>query len=486
MSETENGVMTVSTYCRSWLLFAALTLAGGLSVAPARAQSEAAQPTEYPSYVEIGARGELILTPDTAARLVVERNLQLAAAAEGIDAAGGRLRQARAASGLSAKISGVFLRKGPVTSFELPSSSDGGGDEADTDGNRKPIELSGDHFETMTVEVSKPLYTQGRIELGAGMAREGVEIAELSETSARRALVLASQEGAYGVLRLKQLSAVAAARLTAVAEHERLSEIMRDAGVVAQFEVVQAQTELSRAQQDLISAQTGVKQATAQLRNIINFPQTTDVDVVDCAPPRQPDGDLSELIERAWAGRPEVKLADSALTIARMNLLLARRDMGLTVALTGSYSRQTVSGFSGEFGWQAGVAIEKPLFDGGARDGKVAEASARLRSAEFDVERAREDIALDVTRQTLAIAEAREKIAAAEQGVVEARERRRMARLRYREGITVGIEVIDADTALAAADANLINAQYDLQLAIVRLRSAMGLLDVQPREVETQ
>ena len=455
-----------------------------LALVPAAAQEVTATASVYPSYVEIGARGELILTPDTAARLVVERNLQLAAAAEGIDAAGGRLAQARAAGGLSAKVSGVFLRKGPATTIELPGAPDDGGDGED--GGGEPIELSGDHLETVTLELSKPLYTQGRLELGAGMAREGVAIAELSEASARRALVLASQEGAYAVLRLKQLAAVAAARLTAVAEHTRLSEIMQDAGVVARFEVIQAQTELSRAQQDLISAQTGVKQATARLRNLINFPQTTDVDVVDCAPPKQPDGDLTELIERAWAGRPEVKLADSALTIARMNLRLARRDMGLSVALIGSYSRQTVSGFSGEFGWQAGVAIEKPLFDSGARDGKVAEALAGLRSAELDLERTREDVALDVTRQVLAIAEAREKIAAAEQGVVEGRERRRMAQLRYREGITAGIEVIDSDTALAAADANLINAEYDLQLAIVRLRSAMGLLDVQPQEVETQ
>ncbi len=478
--------MMIELSKRTWRAVAPLVAVVLLALVPAAAQEVTATAAIYPSYVEIGSRGELILTPDTAARLVVERNLRLAAAAEGIDAAGGRLAQARAAGGLSAKVSGVFLRKGPVTTFELPGGGPGddGGDAGEGDG--EPIELSGDHLETVTIELSKPLYTQGRIELGADMAREGVAIAELSEGNARRALVLASQEGAYAVLRLKQLAAVSAARLTAVAEHVRLSEIMQDAGVVAQFEVVQAQTELSRAQQGLISAQTGVKQATAQLRNLINFPQTTDVDVVDCVPPRQPEGDLSELIERACAGRPEVKLAESALTIARMNLRLARRDMGLSVALIGSYSRQTVSGFSGEFGWQAGVAIEKPLFDSGARDGKVAEALAGLRSAELDLERTREDVALDVTRQVLAIAEAREKIAAAEQGVVEGRERRRMAQLRYREGITPGIEVIDADTGLAAADANLINAEYDLQLSTVRLRSAMGLLDVQPQEVETQ
>ena len=130
-TETENGVMTVSTYCRSWLPLVALAFAIVLGTLPALAQDADMQAPGYLSYVEIGSRGELILTPDTAARLVVERNLQLAAAAEGIDAAGGRLAQARAASGLSAKVSGVFLRKGPVTNFDVPGGPggpDGGGD----------------------------------------------------------------------------------------------------------------------------------------------------------------------------------------------------------------------------------------------------------------------------------------------------------------------------------------------------------------------
>jgi len=59
-----------------------------------------------------------------------------------------------------------------------------------------------------------------------------------------------------------------------------------------------------------------------------------------------------------------------------------------------------------------------------------------------------------------------------------------MGQLRYREGLTAGIEVLDAETALAAAEANLVNAQYDLSLAIARLRSAMGIVDAE--EVPTE
>ena len=112
------------------------------------------------------------------------------------------------------------------------------------------------------------------------------------------------------------------------------------------------------------------------------------------------------------------------------------------------------------------------------------EAQAKVRRAQLDVESVKEQIALGVTQQYLSIEEAKKKIETAGQGVVEARERRRMAELRYREGLAAGIEVIDADTALAAAEATLVNAQYDLALAIARLRSALGILDAEEVEAE--
>ncbi len=469
---------------RAWLAVVPLVALALLVMVPVAAQEVVDAAPVYPNYVEIGPRGELILTPDVVARLALDRNLQLAAAGAGIREAQGRLQQARSAEGFTASISGAIVRMGPTTSFELPAGEDGGG--ADGGGGGEAIQLSSNHLETATLQVNKPIYTSGRIELGQGMARTGVLAAELTEGSVRRALLLASQEGAYAVLRLKQLEGVAASRVTAVSEHVRLSEVMEDAGVVAHFEVVQAQTELSNSRQDLITVQTGVKQARASLCNLVNFPQTTEVDVTDGPPPTQPEGDLPTLIDQAWANRPEVRLAETGLAIARMNTKLARADMGWNVALTGSYARQSVAGLTGQYSWQAGIAFEKPLFDSGTRKGKIAEALAGVAAAELQLEKTQEDIALTVAQQSLAIDEAIEKIATAAQGVVEARERRRMAQLRYREGVTQGVEVLDADTALAAAEGNLVNAQYDLQLAIVRLQAAMGVLDVTEQEVEPQ
>ncbi len=49
-----------------------------------------------------------------------------------------------------------------------------------------------------------------------------------------------------------------------------------------------------------------------------------------------------------------------------------------------------------------------------------------------------------------------------------------MAGVRYAAGVTPGIEVLDAQTALATSQAAQINANYDLHLALIRIYYALG------------
>lgn len=420
-------------------------------------------------------QGPYELSPTEVARMAIERNPSVRAQAESIAEAMAQLQQAQAMKGLQVNLQGSAIRMGPVVSLQLPEEMGG-----------NAIELGVDHIEQAAISLVKPLYTGKRAELAAGMARHGIEAATWGQGAARRAVALAAQELAYTALRTDQLAVVTAARVTAVAEHVKIAEALRDEGLVAEFDVVQARTELSRAQGDLIGAQTAVAQMEAAIRNIIAVPQTTEISLEDGVPPAEPEGELPELIEAAWEQRPEVEATEAGVRIARMNVRLAAASLNLTVALTGQYGRQAeASGLSSQYSWQIGLVVEKPLYDGGLRSGKVREAQAQLRAASLNLESVKHEVALQVTQHFLSVAEARARIETAQQGLTEARERRRMAQLRYREGIAAGIEVIDADTALAAAEATMVNAEYDLQLATVRLRSAVGIVE-DVEEVEPQ
>lgn len=459
---------------RAGILLALLSSIG-VTVLLSGAFAQVDEIPDLPSYLSVDDNGNIVMSPTEAARWALQRNTDLQIAATSVEEALGKLRQAWAIDNPTVNAKAMAMWMGPVSTFELPM-----GPETTT------IKVGQDQLYQATVSVTQPLYTGGRAERSAQLAQAGVAAAKVGTDIIRLSVALGAREVGYGVLRATQLAGVAASQVTAIAEHVRHAELMEQAGVVPHFDVVQANTELARARQDLIAAQTAVEQLKAQMRQVLALPHTVDLTLVDPPPPEMPVGELPDLIDQALANHPQIQAAEARVRIARINLELAQRDMSPSVALTGSYSRQTAGGLgSTNYSWQVGIVAEKPIVDGGAQRGKVEAARAQLRSAELQLRQAQEQIALEVVRQFLAVNEAQEKITAAEQGVEEARERRRMAQLRYREGIAAGIEVLDADTALAAAEANLINAQYDLQLAIIRLRTALGMLDLPEQEVET-
>lgn len=455
-----------------------MALMAACVMAPRTGIAQTADVGELPAYVVVGADGELVLTPESAAWWAVERNTGVRIQEEAIPEAQGRLQQADAADELTVSVSGSAIFMGPISTVQLPG---GEGEEP------MRVEVTPDRSYQATVSATKPLYTGGRADLGERIAREGIDAARSGTQVARLSVGQAARSAGYGVLRSVQLAGVAAAQVTALAEHVRNAEAMEEAGIVPHFDVVQARTELSRAQEQLIAAQTAIQQVKAQLRRLLALPQETPVEVADAPPPVLPEGELPELIDEALLRRPEVQTAQVAVRIADLNRRLARRSRAPTVALTGQYSRQTAGGLSGnDYSWQIGVVAEKPIFDGGAERGGVKSAEAQLAQAKLRLQQTQEQVALEVVQAWLSVQEAEETILTAEQGVVEARERRRMAQLRYREGLAAGIEVIDADTALAAAEASLVNAEYGRQLAVTQLRTAMGVMTGPQQEVETQ
>ncbi len=406
----------------------------------------------------------LRLTPDQAAELALANSLELQIDAQSLEEAYARVRQAYASDNLQIALEGRYVRMGPVSGFELPPELGGG-----------KMSFGSTEQSSGSLKIIKPLYTGHRVERQARAARSAVEATRYGQDITRLALSRAAHEAAYGVLLTGQLSEVAEELVTSNQEHLRIAQAMLEAGVVPRFEVVQAQTELSKARGQLISTQTEVELAKAGLRRVLTVPQTTEVEVADSPAPELPEGTLPELIQTAWENRPEIAAAKAGIAAAKAGVQLALATKNLSVNLAGQVSRETETSMSKPTSWNVAVAVTKPLHDGGIERSLTQEAMAKLRSAQLQEEIARQQIALGITQEYVSVAEARQQVEVAEQGVTEAEERLRIARVRFTAGVTVGVEVIDSQTALAAAQAALINARYDLRLATMRLHNSLAL-----------
>ena len=118
-----------------------------------------------------------------------------------------------------------------------------------------------------------------------------------------------------------------------------------------------------------------------------------------------------------------------------------------------------------------------PLFDGFAPSYRIrsAEALAEMRVAQRD--RLRLQISLDVWNAYQALRTANESVRATSVLVTSAEESARMALGRYKAGVGNILDTLNAQSALASANQQKIQAELNWSIARASLAQALGTLD---------
>jgi outer membrane protein len=407
----------------------------------------------------------LQLTPQKVAQMTLENSLQVQIDAQSLEQALAQLRQIYTAEGLRVTVQASHVRMGPVTSFSIK-----------TDTGTENISVGNDTQTTVTLNAVKPLSTGKQVQRQAEVAKAGIQATRDQQAITRLALARTAQELSYGLLRMMRLAEVSQALVVANEEHLRIANAMFEAGTAARFEVVQAETELEKARGQVINALTGIELAKAVIRQVLVIPQTQPLDIVEGAPQEPVAGDLPALINEALESRPEIAAAQSRVAGAQSGVQLARATNNLQVDLAGQASHSAESSaFTSPTSWSLALQFSKPLVDGGLEQSLVDQAAARLKAARLSEEATRQAVGLDVAQQYVSVIQATSAIKVAEQGLASAEERLRIAKVRFSAGAGTGLEVIDAQTAWAAARATLVNARYDLETAVMKLRNSLAM-----------
>ena len=187
-----------------------------------------------------------------------------------------------------------------------------------------------------------------------------------------------------------------------------------------------------------------------------------------------PTGLPSDLLLR----RPDLVQAEQTLIAANARVAVARAAYFPRISLTGSLGSESVALsdlFTGPAGiWQAAIAVGQPIYGGGRFDAQVEAAGARERQALARYRLAIQNAFRDVRNALVAQAKARERLAAEGDRAAALRTTLRFARLRYVNGMTSQLEVLDAERNLLAAEQNRIDALRSQRAAIADLFKALG------------
>src|SRR6267378_1940011 len=307
-----------------------------------------------------------------------------------------------------------------------------------------------------------------------------------AEAARATVLITLTSDVAQGYFALRALDGqLAATRRSLAARSEALGMQKRrfEVGDISEFDYRQLEAdvaaerallpvlELQRAQQENVLAVLLGKSPLAIYEGALEAgsdPEGQTVAIV------VPAGLPSDLLLR----RPDLVQAEQTLIAANARVAVARGAYFPTVSLTGYLGSESVALsdlFTGPAGiWQAALAVGQPIYAGGRLDAQLQAAGARERQALAQYQLAIQNAFREVRDALVAQAKARERLEAESERVTALRTTLRFARLRYQNGMTSQLEVLDAERNLLAAEQNRIDALRAQRAAIADLFKALG------------
>ncbi|MCI0625533.1 MAG: TolC family protein [Acidobacteria bacterium] len=417
------------------------------------------------------------LTLRQAVETALENNPRLRASGYEADAARARVDQARAAWFPRVDFVQTFTRgNNPVYVFgTLLTQRQFTAANFALSGLNAPTPL--DNFQTR-FEGQWLLYDFGRRRLGVRGARQLSTAQDYKTEQERQDLILRVVRAYYGVIIAgEDLEAARGAVRTAEASEQRVRTLEK-AGLVVASDVLSAQVHTAQMREREIRATNALDLARITLNHELGAsPDKAYEPVEKPAEPRMPVSSLDEYERIALASRPALRAAEIEQQAAASSAKLAKAEFGPRIGMYASFERdaETLGGPSGT-NWIAGARLDVNLFAGGADKARLAEARARERQAENQVEWFRSGVRLEVRQAYLATRAAQQRVQVMRDSTEQADESLRIIQNRYEAGLATITDLLRAQVAALDARTGYLSAVYDWQLSRAQLERAAGRL----------
>jgi outer membrane protein len=334
------------------------------------------------------------------------------------------------------------------------------------------------------VALRLPVYLGGRLS-------QGVVGSELGKVISRERERLSVQELTYDVstvyLKIEHLAALEQAydaRIASLEAQEKRVTLLMQVGKAARLDHLKIHGALTKGRHDRLQIENRRRAAYAMFYELLGMePPAVDASLVRYGAAPAPDWNLESLRRQALAQRPELRITKQQVAIGTTRERIARGERLPALSVVGGV--QELAGTDRRFDneWNVGLQLTVPLVDGGVRRAREEDAAIARQQAEYSFDQTR----LEVTRQVQdswdALNEAASRLAVTETSIAEASEALAIEKLKYEQGVGITTDLLDAESALLVAQADRLQAGFDLIIARLNVLRVTGELN--PDRVNT-
>ena len=417
----------------------------------------------------------LRLTIEQAVMQATGNNLAVRTSETGIEAANGRVREAMSYALPQIRGSLTYNRQFDSIFRESGASADSG-----LTAIFQNSPFGSVHEWNAELTASQLLWSGGRV--GAGLAaaksvRRSTQ-ADLTQTTSDVALV--AQRAYWNAVTARQVAAIAESSLAVARAQLRQVEQLHAQGARAEYDLLRAQVDAANQEPPVVSARNLWQIALLDFRRILNLPLEQPVDLLS---PAGFDNGLAPVVEESvtdGASRASLVRASADVEARYQLMRLERAERWPQITLQGTMSQQAfpadgspeLDQFRRNVSGQ--VKMEFPLFLGGRTFGTVQRATAEWRQAQIELERARQDVSLEVSEARREVDRSLSVLLARRGTARLAIRTYRLAQSRYLNGLATQLEVSDSRVQAATAAVNEVVAARDYRISLAALEHAVG------------
>lgn len=329
------------------------------------------------------------------------------------------------------------------------------------------------------LNVSQQLFNLPAFEIYKA-AKEQATVTDLNSLSNRGEVV---QQVASQYLRvLSDESSIrnSESQLTTDLELERQAQARKDAGTGTNLDLIRTQVDRQQRQQELVQDRNTFEKDKIQLNRLMGLAADQPLDLTDPVPYHELAAlPLETAKQVAYKRRKDLLSLEAQLRSAQLQRRAIAYERLPAATLGGYYGvlGQTTGLYHGVFVAQGGVNF--PIFQEAQIRGDREVADSQLSRLRNQISSLRSDVEQQIRSSMLDVTTSDDLVKAASSNVTLAAEALSETQLRYRAGVDDTLPVVQAQSTLANAQAQLVSALFQFNQAKLQLARNTGVLESQ-------
>lgn len=337
-----------------------------------------------------------------------------------------------------------------------------------------------------SVMVTQPIYMGGAIIAANKIADISEQLATNERMNQVQSTLYDIDQAYWMAVSLKHKKKLADNFLQLVTKFNADVDKMIKEGVATRADGLKVNVKVNEAEMTVTQVENGLSLSKMLLCQLCGMPVNDQVTLADEDNENLTAAsiDINPSNDEAMENRPELRMLQNAVDIAKQSTNLIRAAYLPQVALTGGYlvsNPNVFNGYEKKFGgvWNVGVLVRVPVWNWFEGAYKVRASKNAAAIAALELTDAQEKVNLQINQCRYKLNEAHKRLAMAQKNIESADENLRCANVGFKEGVMQTTDVMAAQTAWLQAQTQKIDAEIDVKLSQVGLKKALGNLNAE-------